>query len=333
MFEQTDSRSKTQQPGQERRGRPNRQAIATPRSRHRRWSVGLLTTLLTAGTVIGAAPAKAATTIETMPLWRLQVRITTATNLGDGTDGHPAIRFNPSSTGVRTLNPQSTAAFDRGHVDTYDLRLLDSAKQITMLRLGIASDRWCIKKVELLFNNRIAFADEPGQRGCVQPGTNLDYNSSQLRHNSKWLNYGTPPALPHGLSATNLRALVSSVTGSAMLATPDYWWNRAVPVSITRTNSSTLRVSFGILVFDGVVDTREETVTYDVRLFRGSDGRLHAKTASPAGPNDGTMVDAVVAQLNKSLSRMTARPQPPNPLRFGIDAFTNITWSYTPVIG
>jgi hypothetical protein len=257
MFELTDARSDNQQPGREPRERSNEQAIASPRSRHWSWFVGLLATLMAAAPFVGAAPAEAATTIETMSLWRLQVRITTGSNVNEGTDGHPAIRFNSSSTGVRTLNPQSKAAFDRGHIDKYDLRLLDSAKQIQMLRIGIASDRWCIAKLELLLNNRVAFADTPRDspftlrdESCVEPGTNLEYSSFQLRHNSEWLEYGTPPSLPHGLGATNLRRLVSSVTGSAMLATPEYQWNRSVPVSITRRTSYTFRVTFGILVLD-----------------------------------------------------------------------------------
>ena len=56
------------------------------------------------------------------------------------------LRFNGTTTGVRTLNPRANSVFDRSQVAQYDLRLFDSPSQVTMLRIGIGgTDGWCIK--------------------------------------------------------------------------------------------------------------------------------------------------------------------------------------------
>jgi len=251
-----------------------------------------------------------------------------------GTNGNPAFRFNPTTTGVRALNPPSASAFDAGHVDTYDLRLFNTPSQITMLRIGIAgSDDWCVKKIELLFNGRVAFAQDAvpgGACAAINAGTYLEYSSSTLRNNPSWAGYGTPPALPSGMTAATLRAVATSVTGSAMLSSPGVRWDPAKPLTVVRKSSTTLGVSFGVVIYDpsGIESPFTATITYDVRLSVGSDGNLHATKTNASCCYHYSMSDAVVAHLDTSLSRMTARPAPHNPLRFAIDAFTNITWSY-----
>jgi hypothetical protein len=293
----------------------------------------MLTTLLLAVTLAAAGPVYAAGPIETMPLWRLQVRITTGTTATAGTNGFPALRLNATTTGVRTLNPQSSSAFDAGHVDTYDLRLLASPSQITMLRLGIAgSDDWCVKRVELLFNGRVAFARDAvpgGACASIKGGTYLEYSSADLRSNPAWTRYGAPPALPSRMSATHLRALVSDVTGSQILASTGISWNRAVPVTVTRKAFDIIKVSFGILESRGPFKFPVK-ISYNLRIFVGTDGRLHA--IWPLSCCDHGLQVAVMGQLDAALSRMTARPAPHDPLRFGIDADTNIAWRYVPVV-
>lgn len=76
--------------------------------RRRALAIPLIPLLVLAGLVGTAGPSSAAVT-ETMPLYRVQVRISTGTVAGAGTTGRPSIRFNSSSTGVRTVNPRSVA--------------------------------------------------------------------------------------------------------------------------------------------------------------------------------------------------------------------------------
>jgi hypothetical protein len=293
-----------------------------------------------------AAPANAAAAIETMPLSRLQVVITTGgtynpadtvTTDDEGTDGNPALRFNGTTTGVRTLNPPARNAFDAGHVDTYDLRLFGSPSELTMLRIGIAgTDSWCVKKVELRFNGRSAFVRDavPGGSSCVslRGGSYLEYSSADLRNNPAWTAYGTPPALPSSMSASSLRTLVRDVTGSAMLAQPSLRWDPAVPFSVVRTSTSTVHVSFGLLEVDptGIDGINIVRPSYIIGLYVGADGKLHATLRSWNVSN--VTIQPVVTQLDAALSRMTARTAPHDPLRFAVDTSTNINWSYTPVL-
>lgn len=307
-------------------------------SRERGLFIGFLTSLLLAMIIVGGGPANAQP-IETMPLWRLQVRITTGTTAGAGTRVHPSLRFNNSASGTRALNPPSPTAFDANRVTTYDLRLFGSPSEITMLRVGIAgNDNWCIKRIDLLFNGRLAFRRTPPGTGCdmVRAGTPLDISSTMLRSNSLWATYGAPPPLPTRMSATDLRALVTFVTGSAMLSATGrtVTWDRAVPVTVVRKTSRSVSVSFGVRVLDpsGVDAPETPRITYDIQFSVGTDGKLHAAKSNPSCCFHFEMSNAVVAQLDTALSRMTARPAPHDPLRFGVDAGANIIWRFTPVV-
>ena len=189
----------------------------------------VLAPLMVVSALVGvASPASATSAIETMPLWRLQVRVTTGDTDTAGTNGNPAFRFNSTLAGVRTLNPPSITAFDRGRVDTYDLRLLDSPSQITMLRVGIAgNDDWCVKRVELLFNGRVAFAEElkpatwwrlrHDQGGALTLSFLLRYSAQQRCLERVRQSASAPQRHQHGTALT----IATSVTGSAMLSSPD----------------------------------------------------------------------------------------------------------------
>lgn len=300
-----------------------------------------LTLLVLTSTIVMAfvSPANAAGLIETMPLWRAQVRITTGSTATAGTNGIPAVRLNGSSSGVRWLNPPSPTAFDAGRIDTYDLRLLATPSEITMLRIGVAgNDDWCIKKVELLLNGRLAFAHNPVPgNGCasITGGTYVEYSSAALRSNPAWSNYGAPPSLPTGLSAPSLTAIATGVTGSAMRSDTNVGWDMTRPLTVARKTPSSVTVAFGIWIHDpsGIETSFRVRLTYDVQLFVGVDGRLHAFKTNASCCYHYGMSDAVVDHLNTALSRTTDVPVPHAPLRFDVDALSNITWRYAPVVG
>jgi len=304
-------------------------------SRRRTLTASLATLLASVTLAATAGPASAASAIETMPLWRLQVRVVTGDTASAGTTGTPAIRFNGSSTGVRSLNATGNP-WGVSHNTLYDLRLFDSPSQMTMLRVGVTgTDDWCIKRIELLFNGRVAFAQDavPGSGGAcasIRGGTYLEYSYADMRNNAAWTAYGTPPAYPRSLPATSLRQIVAGVTGSAMLSTgdnPKVRWDVERPLVIVRQTSTSVRISYGIRFSTPVEPTNTAIISYDVRLFVGTDGLLHAAKANPSCCYHYTMSDAVVAQLDTALSRMSVRPGAPIPLRFTIDSLTNISWS------
>lgn len=303
-------------------------------------------------TMVGAAaaPASAAGPIERMPLWRLQVVITTVGNSDDGDgagDGTPMLRLNRTATGVRVLNPRASKAFEPipglgARVDRYDLRLLDSPSRITMLRLGIAGDGgWCVRKIELLFNGKPAFRDRIDKDRCrITPAKPLEYTSAQLRSNALWAGF-SPPPLPRRLDRVDLEEIVTGVTGSTLRSLSGTDWDRAVPLTIARLTSKTFRVRFGIWVAldDSAGDSFRVRVSHVVRLFAGPEGRLRATgigaSCSPACNNhqEVALSDAVVAQLNTALNRLTVRPAgETDPLSFGMDALKNIAWRWVPVI-
>jgi hypothetical protein len=287
-----------------------------------------------------AVRAAAVDPIETMPLWRVQVRITTGTVPDAATKGHPAIRFNPTTTGVRTLNPQSPTAFSRGREVTHDVRLFNDASQITMLRLGIAgADNWCVQKVQLVLNDRIAFSWVVSGGTCArieQGARNLDFSFADLRNNPAWKAYGQPPALPRRMSLADLRARIASVTGSAILTMPRVSWDLLTPVRVFRKTSTTVGVTYALMARDRFPFTaRKVPITFDVRFSVGFfDGKLHSEMRNPV-PTDyaGRASGPAVADLNTALTRMTTVPLPHPPLSFGVDAGANLSWRFVPVVG
>jgi hypothetical protein len=284
----------------------------------------VLITLMTGGPAIAGEP------IETMPLWRLRVRITSDT----GTNRKPVMRFNRTAAGVRAMNPRSRGTF--GPVpDKYDLRLLDSPSRITMLRLGIAGSKdRCVRRIELFFNGKRAFdATVPASTCEIRGGKNIEFSSTELRRNRAWTGYTLPP-LPTELRAGDLERMVTGVTGSAMSSVRGISWDLAVPLTIVRTTSSMFRVSFGILIKVPPEPENSATLSYQVRLFVGREGRLRAtKVGEPCCADYEPMYDAVVGQLDTALNRLTVRPVgEQDPLTFGIDALTNIDWRWEPVI-
>jgi hypothetical protein len=120
-----------------------------------------------------------------------------------------------------------------------------------------------------------------------------------------------------------------------MLSASNVRWDAAAPLTLVRRDSATVRVSFGVWIFDpsGIDSSFTARITYDARLFVGADGRLHTSKANPSCCYHYGMSDAVITQLDQALSRMTTRAAPHDPLRFGVDAATNVTWSFVPVVG
>jgi hypothetical protein len=305
-------------------------------TRHQRHLSGVLALILGGLTVLCAGPASGATSIETMPLSRLQIRITTGST---GTDDPPAVRLNAGASGVRWLNPPSRSAFDAGHVDTYDLRLVSTPSEITMLRLGVASAAgWCVKKVELLFNNRLAFArNTVNGTGCatITGGTYVEFSSAALRTDPLWSGYGTPPPLPAALGAADFRKLVTDVTGTAMVAEAGVAWDPASSPAVTRKTATSVRVAHGLRVSDpsGIESPSTVQIAYDIQLFVGTDTKLHATKSNATCCYHYGISDAVVTQVDTALSRMTAHPVPHDPLRFSVDVSPGVTWAYVPALG
>jgi hypothetical protein len=70
-------------------------------------------------------------------------------------------------------------------------------------------------------------------------------------------------------------------------------------------------------------------ITYDVRLYVGQDGNLHAVKSNASCCYHYSMSDHAVAQVDTALARMSARPALHAPLRFTIDSLANVIWTYS----
>lgn len=84
------------------------------------------------------------------------------------------------------------------------------------------------------------------------------------------------------------------------------------------------------MISDGV-DYSEGVLSYEVLLSAGTDGKLHASQRSVSNGSFPELVDPVIAHLDTALSRLTTRPAPHDPLQFGVDFNSNISWYWRTV--
>jgi hypothetical protein len=134
------------------------------------------------------------------------------------------------------------------------------------------------------------------------------------------------------MNASELRALVRDITGSAMGSSSSVRWNPTVPLTLVRTAPNTFNISYGVTEFLDPVESPQDLIpSYDVQLLVGTDGKLHAAKSHASISDITPFSDTVVAQLDTALSRMTTVPAPHLPMHFSLSASTNITWGYGPV--
>ena len=283
------------------------------------------------GVLVAVAPASAATGAvpEAMPIWRLRVEVTTGTSSGGGTAAIPAVRINGTSGGVTNLHTWSPNSFGAGAVTSYDLGLVATPADITMLRFGIpTNDDWCIRSVRLFINDRVAFSENaaPGGISCVtvrSGGVNLEWSSTALRSNPAWLAYGPAPTRPSSLSFGSLCDRTLSAIGSAMPSNTD--WVRSVAPTFQRLSSTTLRVSYVVKISPPIDSPFQARITYDVKLEGGSLIRL-VRSGGPTA-YEGSMVTAAITQNDLALQRITADPLRLGTLLPSFDGSSNVVWS------
>jgi len=136
---------------------------------------------------------------EEMPLYRVQLKITTGSSHDAGSDDPVYVQVNEGNEKFYLVRGMNN--FVEGSTVEYDV-LIDDIKKvehIKFLRFGIqGGDGVCFKKVELLFNFEVVFSKEySGETGfCMDNGSSalpssLQIAGSELRNSPNWNFLGT----------------------------------------------------------------------------------------------------------------------------------------------
>lgn len=119
---------------------------------------------------------------EEMPVYRIQLRITSGRGNGAGTDDKVYVQLRDSA--ARFYLAKGIDNFKEGSVVMYDVIDADirKVKHIRMIRFGVeGNDGVCLKKVELFLNNSNSPVFINGGTISTERGVCIDNNSDELR--------------------------------------------------------------------------------------------------------------------------------------------------------
>lgn len=162
---------------------------------------------------------------EDMPVYRLQLLLTTGTTGDAGTNSPVFVQMNSSDEKFYLVKGKDN--FIAGKKDIYEVMIdkIDRVKDIDFIKFGITgSDGVCLKNVELMLNGSSVFSKEyAGNKGaCLDNGSSehsatLRINGSELRASTKWNFSGTrnnmwrPPTM---ITNTWLQAMIEAAIGN-----------------------------------------------------------------------------------------------------------------------
>lgn len=233
------------------------------------------------------------------PVWRAQLRVTTADVSGAGTDDAVEVAL---SSRVAMYQPAGNATwldapgddFERGAEAVYDLSLsgLDDLSAITLVSLKKAGgDDWCVKSLELLVDGEVAFErtygntaatcrrvnDDAGANGNV-----LTISHDELRAHPAWSAF-EPPTPSNVIQSPEIRARVEAMIGDVIHGT-DLRWGKlfgSEHVEVFYVDDATLHVDVDLTAdvdnyFDPEVD-----VDFDLAITSSCEGGVLELTIEP----------------------------------------------------
>ncbi len=232
---------------------------------------------------------------EDMPVYRLQLRITTGRTGDAGTDDPVFVQMNNRRDSFYLV--KGIDNFVEGKTETYDvmLRSVRKVKDIDYIRFAVnGDDGACFKKVELLLNNATSpvFSKTYGgtKGGCFDIGSasaTLYIPGSELRASANW-RYGLARANmwkpPIKISASWIKSLVEASIGDQIYKEGgDLKWgthggtleNNTLfgdAVEISYVNAHTLHVDLDLEV-DRAGPNPEMDVDFDM-IFLCEDGKI-----------------------------------------------------------
>ena len=162
---------------------------------------------------------------EEMPVYRLQLKLTTGTTNDAGTDNPVYVQINNADEKFYLV--RGVDNFVAGKTATYEV-LIDSIKKvkdIDFIRFGIKGDDGvCLKKVELILNEHLVYGKEyAGNKGtCIDNGSSehpatVRISGTELRASTKWNYSGARNTMwrpPTVITSVWLQAMIEAAIGN-----------------------------------------------------------------------------------------------------------------------
>jgi hypothetical protein len=169
---------------------------------------------------------------ESMPVWRLQLRVKTSRIKNADTDNEVYVKFTPAESSVYYLDRAGDDR-EKNKINTYDI--LDpnirTMKDIKMLQLMIkGTDGWCVQSVEILVNDINIPVFNKKYKTCKwldgndHDGPSLYISGTNLRKHRGWRYTAQNKAIwlpPTIIERAKLEEMVESYVGHMMNTNPD----------------------------------------------------------------------------------------------------------------
>lgn len=226
---------------------------------------------------------------ESIPLHRIQLRLTTATWPRSDNDQGVYVQLHAADEKFYMYKGKDN--WEAGDVDTYDILSpnVNYIKNIQFIKLGVkGSDDWRIRKMEFLLNDYPTpiFVKDFGTAGVnITLNQPLVITGQQLRQSAGWANNSNNTQLnmlPAVLPKAKLLSLVEASIGNQLNFTPGFDWGEYGRVNNTKWGPvvEVAYKSFNTLTFDLDLQRRidnypnpEVDVNFDL-VFKCVNGRI-----------------------------------------------------------
>ncbi len=263
-------------------------------------------------------PEKFRPAFANMPVWRLQLRVTTSGNDKANTDDKVYVQLTNAASSKYFLDRAGDDR-EKNKVNTYDI--LDpnirTMKDIQMLKLVIlGNDGWCVQKVELLVNDVNTAVFKKSYRSCQWldgdsgAGPSLLISGSELRRYAGWRHQAGNKAIwlpPTVIKRATLEEIVESYIGHMMDAQPSMRklkfgkkYGRAY-VEATRVSGNKLHFDLD-LAYDSAVDL-ETDVDFDL-VVQCQNNQLNLEAQAIRGELNVPIISSIVRIFKSDFAKM-----------------------------
>ncbi|MEI9946141.1 MAG: PLAT/LH2 domain-containing protein [Chitinophagaceae bacterium] len=271
---------------------------------------------------------------ETLPVFRIQLRIITGNNENDDTDKEVYVKLNNGDTDY--FIDYGPDDFERNADKKYDI-ISDKIKKISDIDFieisAKGDDVWGIKKVELYINNSgqpifsEMFTQPSRVNGTGNWARKISFSHQKLRLNSSWKNIATDEKIKNPsplIEAATIRSMIESMVGNMIHheANGKLSWGDTDGINTVWGDHVEIKANGNVLNIDldleaNVTGTNPEIdVKFDLVFECQPDGRILIKTENV---KISCNLDYKIVELSCSTVRTVI-----NSLlkKFGLDRFT-----------